>query len=67
MLKGSHNVSIIGATGESAGDINGMYKPTNELCGNVAVYAKIGNSNVWLEFLSANMTWQIKYTENKGK
>ena len=66
-LKGSHNIIIIGATGPAADYINGMYKPTNELCGNVAVYTKIGNSKVWLEFLSANMTWQIKYTENKGK
>ena len=67
VLKGSHNLSIIGAMGPHAGDINGMYKPTDELCGNVAVYAKIGNSDVWLEYRKHNKSWRIKYTENKGK
>ena len=35
---GCHHVRITGATGKNAGDINGVYKATNEMYGNVTAY-----------------------------
>ena len=65
VVKGHHNVRITGATGIKAGLINGVYQPTEELCGNVTVYVKMGNDNAWLEYNASQKCWQLKKTEHK--
>ena len=67
VVKGSQHVRITGATGTNAGLVNGMYKPTEEMCGNVTVYVKIDDGNLWLEYHAATTTWQMKGTANKGE
>ena len=66
VVNGSHNVRIAGATGPNASCINGVYKPTAELCDNVTVYAKIGDGDVWLEYHAAHMSWMVRPTTSKG-
>ena len=67
VVKGSHHARITGATGPSAGRINGMYRPTVELASNVSVYVKVDDGDIWLEFRANVMTWQVKNTAQKGK
>ena len=67
MIRGRHNVRISGATGTSAGLINGLYKPTHEMCNNVTVYQKVTDCNVWLEYsINPNKSWRVKNTDEKG-
>ena len=69
VVKGRHNVRITGTTGVKAGLINGVYKPTNEMSGNVSVYQKVvgvQSGNVWLEYNAHLKMWQVKLTANKG-
>ena len=66
VVKGSQHVRITGATGSTAGDINGMYRPTQELCNNASVYAKVGNGDKWLEYNAIVKEWQVKETADKG-
>ena len=68
-VKGRHNVRITGATGVKAGLINGVYKPTNEMCNNATVYQKVvgvQGGNIWLEYNAPMREWQVKETEHKG-
>ena len=58
---GSHKVRIAGATGTKADLINGVYKPTNELCDNATVYTKVGNDGVlFLEYCALYKRWQVR-------
>ena len=66
VVKGSHYVRITGATGTYALDINGVYKPTEELCGNVTVYAKDDGGTMWMEYRASVKSWHIKPTIGKG-
>ena len=66
ILKGSQNVHITGATGTNAGKVNGMYKPTEEMCGNVTMYVKVRNDDRWLEYKTTTKSWQVKSTTHKG-
>ena len=51
-------VDVRGATGPSASSINGVYEPTNEICGGWPVYRKQGDPDKWLEYIVAtNEVW----------
>ena len=65
-VKGRHNVRITGATGVTGGLVNGVYKPTNEMSGNVTVYQKIVGGNAWLEYNAASKSWHVRETKDKG-
>ena len=65
-VKGTHNVRITGAKGANAGNINGVYKPTNEMCGNATVYVMVGKDDICLVYHASVKEWQVKSTENKG-
>ena len=66
VVRGRHNVSITGATGTFAGDINGIYKPTPEFCDNATVYVKVRNPNMCLKYHASMKQWQVKTTSAKG-
>ena len=67
VVKCSRHVRITGATGDCAGRINGVYKPTEEMCGNVTVYAKVGEDcNTWLVYIATTKSWNVQVTEHKG-
>ena len=67
LVKGSQHVRITGATGSKAGNINGMYKPTQELRDNVTVYVKVEDGDMWLEYHAVTRKWQVKTTAGKGE
>ena len=67
VVKGSQHVRFTGAMGSNAGDINGVYRPTEELCGNISVYRKVDDDDMWLEYNPALKQWQVKPTISKGK
>lgn len=50
-------VDIRGALGPSASSINGIYEPTNEVCGGWPVYRKHGDPDKWLEYIVATNEW----------
>ena len=61
------SVRIAGATGINADKINGVYNPTDELSdGNVTVYRKMEDSDLWLEYLASTKEWQVKPIAKKG-
>lgn len=43
-------VRVAGAVGSLAAFVNGVYEPTAEYAGGVAVYKKTDDDNTWLEF-----------------
>ena len=59
---GRHNVRITGATGVNDGLINGEYKPTSEMSGNVTVYVKEGNNGdkMCLKYNSFMNSWIVQ-------
>ena len=59
-------VRISGATGPAASVINGIYEATTELSGDMPVYVKVGNGEMWLEYRAGNKQWQVKPTSVKG-
>ena len=60
-------VRITGATGQYSNYVNGAYKPTDELSGDMPVYVKVGNSDLWLEYYAATKSWMVKSAEHKRK
>ena len=66
VVKGRHNVRITGATGTRAGDINGIYEPTEEMSGNATVYVKVNDHDKWLEYRAVSKRWGVKRTIDKG-
>ena len=59
-------VRITGATGINADLINGIYVVTDELSGDMPVYAKMGNSDLWLMYVASTKDWNIQTTAVKG-
>jgi hypothetical protein len=60
-------VDIRGAHGPSATSINGVYEPTNEVCGGWPVYRKQGDPDKWLEYIVATNEWYVKPTADRGR
>ena len=60
-------VDIRGSRGPSAASINGVYIPTNEICGGWPVYRKEGDSDKWLEFIVSTSEWYVKPTADRGR
>lgn len=60
-------VDIRGAYGPSATSINGVFEPTNEICGGWPVYRKQGDPDKWLEFIVATNEWYVKPTADRGR
>jgi hypothetical protein len=60
-------VRIQGATGPSGPSINGIYEPTDEICGGWPVYKKREDTEKWLEYIVATNEWYVKPTSDKGK
>jgi hypothetical protein len=60
-------VRITGATGPSGPSINGIYEPTDEICGGWPVYRKKDDPEKWLEYIVASNEWYVKPTADKGK
>ncbi len=58
------SIRIDNATGPKARFVNGIYEPTDELCGELPVYRKIGITDLWLEFLS--LRWHLRPTFVRG-
>ncbi len=60
-------VRISGATGPSGPSINGVYEPTDEICGGWPVYRKKDDAEKWLEYIVASHEWYVKPTADKGR
>lgn len=60
-------VRITGAMGPSGQSINGIYEPTDEICGGWPVYHKKDDNEKWLEYIVATNEWYVKPTADKGK
>ena len=60
------DVRIKGATGSKANDINGLYEATEELSGDMPVYAKAGNFNSELVYIASTNDWSVQTTAMKG-
>ena len=60
-------VRIQGAAGPSGPSINGIYEPTDEICGGWPVYKKRDDNEKWLEYIVATNEWYVKPTSDKGK
>jgi hypothetical protein len=60
-------VRISGASGPSGPSINGVYEPTDEICGGWPVYRKKDDNEKWLEYIVATNEWYVKPTADKGK
>ena len=66
VVKGTCCVRIVGATGMFAASVNGIYEPTDEMCGNATVYRKTGDDTMWIEYHASSRSWLVKPTANKG-
>lgn len=60
-------VDIRGARGPSASSINGIYEPTDEICGGWPVYRKKGDNEKWLEHHAATNEWYVKPTADRNR
>lgn len=47
--------------------VNGIYEPTDEICGGWPVYHKKDDNEKWLEYIVATNEWYVKPTPDKGK
>ena len=61
------SVDIRGAMGPSASSINGIYDPTDDICGGWPVYQKRGDSEKWLEHHAATNEWYVKPTADRNR
>ena len=61
------SVDIRGAVGPSASSINGVYDPTDEICGGWPVYQKRGDTEKWLEHHAATNEWYVKPTADRNR
>ena len=59
-MKCIQHVRITGATGDCAGLVNGVYKPTEELRDNATVYVRADDDDVLLECRATTKQWQVK-------
>ena len=59
-------VHIDGATGVHAGRVNGYYEPTQEMVGHASVYRKLGDADVWIEYMESSGQWLLKRTAVRG-
>ena len=60
-------MQISGATGSTAGSINGFYEPMDEIVGNATVYKKMGDgANVWVEYHAGTGEWFVKSSSSRG-
>ena len=50
-------VRIDGATGVNAGNINGLYEPTEEMVGHTSVYRKVGENDTLIEYIESAGKW----------
>ena len=57
---------IEGATGSNASKINGIYEFTDEVSGEMPIYLKKGDPDMWLMFNSAEKDWNVQSTDIKG-
>ena len=64
VLRGRGRVTISGATGSSAGYVNGMFRPTDQVQNGRPVYAKEGNGNMWL-YYAVDQKWWVAGTASK--
>ena len=49
--------------------MNGIFEPTDEVCNNMPVYRRKGDSDTWLEMVKTNTgtwRWYVKPTKEKG-
>ena len=64
---GTKNIRLVGATGDNATAMNGVYEPTSEMSsGGVTVYRKVGDAEMWLEYYAGTGRWQVKPTAFRG-
>jgi hypothetical protein len=63
----SPNSSALTPSGPSGPSINGVYEPTDEICGGWPVYRKKDDAEKWLEYIVATNEWYVKPTADKGK
>ncbi len=61
------SVDIRGAIGPSASSINGVYDPTDEICGGWPVYQKRGDTEKWLEHHASTNEWYVKPTADRNR
>ena len=61
-------MQLIGATGDSAAYINGIFDPTSppELHDGHLTYRKRGDQDWWLEYRGAKKLWMVTHTAHKG-
>eukprot|EP01045_Picozoa_sp_COSAG04_P020626 COSAG04_NODE_2129_length_4736_cov_3.960319_1_plen_1220_part_00 len=59
-------ISLAGATGSNAADINGEYRRTDETCDGFAVYEKVGDPDTRAWYYQTNHTWTVGPRENLG-
>ena len=60
-------VRIDGATGINTGNINGFYVPSEEMVGHASVYRKVGDADMWIEYIESSGQWLLKRTAVRGQ
>ena len=58
------SICLDNITGPHALKLNGVYEPTEEMCGSLPVFRKKGNSNQWLECFTSK--WRVRLTSSRG-
>ena len=60
----SGSMCLDNVTGPHALNVNGIYEPTDEMCGTLTVFRKKGNDDQWLEYHRSK--WRVRKTSSRG-
>jgi hypothetical protein len=60
------SVMVRGAGGTCAQQVNGIFDPTNEMCGGWIRYRKRGGQDSWIEYSEVRGQWHIKPSASKN-
>ena len=64
VLRATNAVSLQGATGPRAHNVDGTYEPTEETAGGATAYRKRGNADMWLQFHDSNRCGFQRYSKD---
>lgn len=60
------SIMVRGAVGTCAQQVNGIFDPTNEICGGWVRYRKRGGQDSWIEYSEVRGQWHIKPSASKN-
>jgi hypothetical protein len=60
------SIMVRGAVGTCAQQVNGIFDPTNEMCGGWIRYRKRGGQDSWIEYSEVRGQWHIKPSASKN-